>query len=115
MKNIIITVIKMHSSEFEEFFYKRLTQLRLEKNVSARDMSLSMGQNENYINLIENRSNLPSLMGLFYICEYFGIHPKEFFDDGAETPVEMHMVFQKLKRLEPKKYEHIMQLVDDLL
>lgn len=40
---------------FEDFFCKRLTELRLEKGVSARDMSLSLGQSESYINHIENK------------------------------------------------------------
>ena len=58
----------------------RIAQLRTKKGVSARDMSLSIGQNENYINRIENDISLPSLRGLILICEYFGITLKEFFD-----------------------------------
>ncbi len=40
---------------FEDFFVDRLTSLRNQKNVSAREMSLALGQNESYINRIENR------------------------------------------------------------
>ena len=57
---------------YEEFTQNRIAQLRMQKNVSARDMSLSLGQNNSYINQIENKKALPSLQGLFYICEYFG-------------------------------------------
>lgn len=66
----------MYSEDYEKYFYERLSKLRSQKNVSARDMSLSIGQSENYINSIENKRMLPSMMGFFYICEYFGIHPK---------------------------------------
>ena len=38
---------------FEEEFAERLAQLRIAKGVSARDMSLSVGQNAGYINSIE--------------------------------------------------------------
>lgn len=38
----------------EEDFAKRLSALRQEKGASARDMSLSLGQNAGYINNIEN-------------------------------------------------------------
>ena len=48
---------------------ERIAQLRLQKGVSARDMSLSLGQSESYINKIENRRTLPSMAGFFYICE----------------------------------------------
>lgn len=38
----------------EKEFSLRLARLRSEKGVSARDMSLSMGQNPGYINNIES-------------------------------------------------------------
>ena len=53
----------------EELFAKRLEQLRLEKNVSAREMSLALGQNASYINRIESGKALPSLSLFFYTGE----------------------------------------------
>lgn len=69
----------------EELFAKRLEQLRLEKNVSAREMSLALGQNPSYINRIESGKALPSLSLFFYICDYFQITPKDFFNDEKTT------------------------------
>lgn len=66
---------------YEDFTQDRIAQLRTQKGVSARDMSLSLGQNESYINQIENKKSMPSLQGLFYICEYFGITPQQFYTD----------------------------------
>ena len=43
---------------YEEFTQNRIAQLRMQKNVSARDMSLSLGQNNSYINQIENKKAL---------------------------------------------------------
>lgn len=40
-------------------FCKRLVELRMNKGVSARDMSLSIGQSPGYINNIENGVNFP--------------------------------------------------------
>ena len=54
-------------------FAERLTQLRTTKGVSARDMSLSLGQNPGYINNIESGKALPSMSVFFYICDYFQI------------------------------------------
>ena len=64
---------------YEEFFADRLSELRTEKNVSAREMSLALGQNASYINRIENRKAFPSMQLFFYICEYLGITPQDFF------------------------------------
>lgn len=61
-------------------FSLRLAQLREKKGVSARDMSLSIGQNPGYINNIESGKSMPSLTGIFYMCEYLDITPSEFFD-----------------------------------
>lgn len=43
----------------EEKFAERLAQLRTQKGVSAREMSLSLGQSAGYINNIENKNSLP--------------------------------------------------------
>ena len=70
---------------YEEQFSKRLTELRTQKGVSARDMSLSIGQNPGYIRAIESGTAFPTMANFFYICEYFNITPQEFFNFGEET------------------------------
>ena len=67
-------------------FTLRLSMLREKKGVSARDMSLSMGQGAGYINNIESGNSKPSIIGFFYICEYLGITPSEFFDTESNNP-----------------------------
>ena len=52
---------------YEKDFQERLASLRNKKGVSARDMSLSIGQNAGYINNIETGKALPSMSGFFYI------------------------------------------------
>lgn len=75
--------------EHEEFA-RRLTQLRMQKGVSAREMSLAMGQNKNYINMIESGSYFPSMQGFFYICEYLEITPAQFFDMESPAPAKLN-------------------------
>lgn len=47
---------------YEDFVPERLAKLRMQKGVSARDMSLSLGQANNYINNVENKKTLPSII-----------------------------------------------------
>jgi len=54
--------------DYIEWFAERLSKLRIQRGISARDMSLSLGQSEGYINKIENRHMVPSLHGFIYIC-----------------------------------------------
>ena len=82
-----------------EDFCKRLTQLRMNKGVSARDMSLSIGQSPNYIIGIEGGKNYPSMETFFYICDYFGITPKEFFDLASSNPSKATELIEIIKTL----------------
>lgn len=99
--------------DYIEWFYQRLTQLRMQKGVSARDMSLSLGQSESYINKIENRRTLPSFTGFLYICDYFDLTPQEFFQDSA-APQKTKELLLELEKLTPEQTEHILQIVKDL-
>lgn len=99
---------------YEDYFCRRLTELRLEKGVSARDMSLSLGQSDSYINRIENKKMLPSLTVFFYICEFLQITPKEFFCGDEELSLQMTQLIHDLKELEPQKRDHVAAIVKDL-
>lgn len=96
-------------------FSLRLAQLREKKGVSARDMSLSMGQNPGYINNIESGKSMPSLTGIFYICDYLGITPSEFFDMESDNPTKMKDVLMDLKRLDDQQLETISKLIKDII
>ena len=98
----------------EEFFRQRLVQLRSQKQVSARDMSLSLGQSESYINKIENGKSLPSMQVFFYICEYLNISPHEFFDFDTENPRKLQLLVNNLKQLDSTQFENIYSIVEAL-
>ncbi|MDR0469344.1 MAG: helix-turn-helix domain-containing protein [Peptococcaceae bacterium] len=85
---------------YDKFIADRLAQLRHVKEMSARDMSLSMGQNENYINQIENQKMLPSMQTFFYICEFLEITPQEFFDEFNPYPERLKELIEELKKLD---------------
>ncbi len=98
----------------EREFALRLAQLREKKNVSAREMSLAIGQNAGYINNIELGKSLPSLSGLFYICDYLGVSVSEFFDLSMQNPPKLDAVIQDLKKLDDQQLEVIANLVKSL-
>ena len=99
---------------YNEFIAKRIYYLRNEKNVSARDMSLSLGQSESYINKIENGKAMPSIKGLIYICEYFEITLKDFFDEDYNSPIKSKPLINEIRKLKPQYVEHIIALIKDL-
>lgn len=100
--------------QYEDFFPERLAKLRNAKNISARDMSLSIGQNENYINQIENKKTLPSMQGFFYICEFLDVSPKEFFDEENIYPESLNNLIKNAKNLNKKCLIHLIGLTEEL-
>ena len=101
-------------SMYNDLFYERLIQLRMQRGVSARDMSLSLGQSESYINKIENRKTLPSMTGFFYICEYLGVHPSDFFNTDIECPSLLSDLRDELKHLNNRQLAHLLAIAKDL-
>ena len=100
---------------YENEFQTRLAQLRENKGVSARDMSLSIGQNPGYINNIETGKALPSMSGFFYICEYLQLSPKDFFDIDAKNPEKLNELIKDLKKLDDKQLDSIASIVQGLV
>ena len=68
-----------------EFIRKRITELRLKKNVSERQMSVDLGMGENYIQGITSGNSLPSLKVLEKIAGYFELTLSEFFYENEKT------------------------------
>ena len=98
----------------QQEFIDRLVKLRMNKGVSARDMSLSLGQSEGYINNIENGVNFPSMTVFFYICDYFGISPKEFFDIDSSDPVKSKELLEATKNLTSEQLEHLIAIAKSI-
>ena len=98
----------------KEEFARRVSQLRQAKGVSARDMSLSLGQSAGYINNIENGVNLPSMSMFFYICDYLGVTPEEVFAAELTDPVRLRTLTGSLRRLSSRQLELLAQLVQEM-
>ena len=57
----------------EKFIVDRITQLRVERNVSEYELSYALGFSKSYVNMISREKNLPSMNAFLAICDYFGI------------------------------------------
>ena len=86
-------------------FADRLAELRIKHNISARDMSLKLGQNEKFINHIENSYKYPSMETFFYICEFLRITPSQFFDLNSRNPSRLNDLINSSQNLSPDAIE----------
>ncbi len=98
----------------KERFISRLVELRQAKGVSARDMSLSLGQSAGYINNIENGVNLPSMTVFFYICEYLNISPRDFFDIDTANPTKANELLSAAQKLNSEQLDHLIAIAKGL-
>lgn len=108
------TIFMYEDQLYDKQFAARLSQLRMNKGVSAREMSLALGQNPAYINNIETGKAFPSMTCFFYICEYLQITPMEFFDTSMPNPDQVSRIIEYLNRLSRSQLDVIESLSHDL-
>lgn len=98
----------------EQFIKQRIAKLRTDKNISARELSLQLGQSTGYINTIENGKSLPSMSMFLYICEYFKITPQEFFNEGNENPKLIQEILEESKKLNKQSLESLLTIIKNM-
>ena len=98
----------------EQFIKQRIAKLRTDKNISARELSLQLGQSTGYINTIENGKSLPSMSMFLYICEYFKITPQEFFDEENENPKLIQDILKESKKLNKQSLESLFTIIKNM-
>ena len=97
------------------YIAERIAQLRTQKNISAREMSLAIGQNESYINRIENHKALPPMQCFLYICEYLNVTPKEFFDKDTPNPKKLASLIVELQKLNTHQLDILSELIKEMI
>lgn len=100
--------------DYEEKFVERLTRLRMNKGVSAREMSLALGQSVNYINHIENKKVLPSMVSFFNICDYLEITPQEFFTFETPVPLLCSEILSNLRLLDKAEIDSLNTIIKSM-
>ncbi|MBQ6719758.1 MAG: helix-turn-helix transcriptional regulator [Oscillospiraceae bacterium] len=98
-----------------EFVRERITQLRLQKDVSEYKMSYDLGHSRGYINNISSGKTLPSMTEFFAICDYFEISPAEFFSAKTENPKLSRTVTELLEQLDQEDLELTLTNIQRLL
>jgi len=98
----------------EAFIRSRITELRLKKGVSEYRMSTDMGHSKSYIQGITSGRAMPSVSEFLYMCEYFGITPRDFFDIDLENPALLEQARNALKTLDGNDLTLILNIIGRL-
>ena len=73
---------------YEDFIRTRITELRIQKNISKHRMSLDLDKSGSYIRSITSGIAMPSVRELFRIIVYLETTPAQFFAplESMDTP-----------------------------
>lgn len=102
----------MADTRCDEFVRARITELRIEKNVSEHRMSLDLGKSGSYIRGITSGAALPSLKELFHIIAYFEMTPAEFFAPLENKDTLYNRLCERLRKLDAASLEKVDTFVD---
>lgn len=97
-----------------DFVARRITELRMKKNVSEQQMSRDMGHGRSYIQNISSGRVNPSMPEFLYMCDYLGVTPKDFFDEGTDDPALVRRAYEGLKKLDERDLQMLTELIDRL-
>lgn len=101
----------INSDNLINYIAKKISTLRIAKNLSARQLSFDLGQSADYINQIETCRAFPSITSLFNICEYFGITIGEFFNEEIAYPLEYKEIIKELNKLDKIELENFTNIL----
>ena len=99
----------------ESFVRERITQLRLRKGVSEYRMSYDLGHSRGYVHNISSGKALPPMKEFFAICDYFGLTPQQFFDEGMQNPELIQKAIAGMKQLDETDLLMLLGLINRLL
>lgn len=100
----------------DQFIRDRITELRIQKGVSEYKMSLDLGHSKNYIRNITSGTALPSMGEFLYICEYFEITPKQFFDveSSYNNSVRFNRLFDAIQNLSHDNIDFLIEMAQKM-
>ena len=58
---------------------------------------------------------MPSLSGLFYICEYLGISLSDFFDLDNENPNKVQEIMHDIKQLNDSQLAAVSAIIKEII
>lgn len=95
-----------------DFIRSRITQLRLEKEVSEHRMSLDLDKSGSYIRGIVNGLSLPSVKELLRIIQYFEMTPAEFFAPTNDRDDDYSRLCEHLRSLDATQLQKVNTFIE---
>ena len=102
----------MSDTKYIEFVRTRITELRIQKDVSEHKMSLDLDKSGSYIRGITSGAAMPSVRELFNIIAYFNMTPVDFFAPLGAEDTPYNAICERLRSLDNADLEKVSTLLD---
>ena len=98
----------------ESYIAKRITQLRMARNISEYQMSLELGHSKSYIQSITSGKSMPSTQELFNIADYFDMSLSEFFDEERSLSPTVQKAIDAIRELSEQDAALVLAMIQRL-
>lgn len=98
----------------KEFIARRISQLRVERDVSEYQMSAELGKSPGYVQAITSGRTMPSVEQLFNIIDYFEMTPAEFFDPANQDSTVHRRAIHILRTISDESAQAVIPLLQKL-
>ncbi|SCI66381.1 Predicted transcriptional regulator [uncultured Clostridium sp.] len=104
----------MDKMKVTAFVLQRISELRLQKGVSEKQMSREIGRSASYLSAMINNKSLSSLATLIEICDYLEVTLEEFFSADYENPVRVNRLVAQARRLTDEELDMLTHLAEHM-
>ena len=102
----------MDNTNYLDFIRNRITELRIQKDVSEHKMSLDLDKNGSYIRGISSGASMPSVKELMNIISYFHMTPADFFAPLGNANTPYQALCNRLSSLSDTELEEVNTVLD---
>lgn len=92
----------------------RITEFRMAKGVTEREMSRQLGHSLGYINRITSGKGFPGWHGIVEIMQYFDVSPGVIFWDEEGMSKESELIL-RTRELPEKERDVLFRIINSLL
>ena len=95
-------------------FADRITELREQKGLTERELSIALGEAPEFMYKIENRDQLLLVADFFEICSRLEITPQEFFDYENFSLSATDELIKNIRKLDYRQTNIVLEVVKSM-
>ena len=94
-----------------EYIRQKISKLRVNKNISERELSRRIGHEDGYIQSIMNGKMLPPIPELLKICRCLDVYVKTFFDEKPNSDL-IESITDQIEQLSPRDITLLRKIIN---